>query len=176
MIGCPDYVRLMSERARLSKRASYVATSPPGREFLGSVDFPRGLVEAVEKFDPAGLLLGELDTVTGDEYEHEPSEIEKTRLRPILRDTIGGKRILCLSGGKDKLVPYKNGEPFMKWLKSAVGKGGWFSDRGVVVEDIVDGDAGHEFTAKMDKEAVRFIVETMEGSSGSGGGSRTSKI
>lgn len=177
VIGCPDYVRLMSDRARLSKLSSYVSTSPPGCDFLGSADFPKGLIEAVEKFDPAGLLLGELDIVTGDEYLHEPSEAEKTRLRPILRDSLGGKRILCLSGGADKLVPYKMAVPFLSWLKNALKKdGGWFNDRGTVLEDIVDEEAGHEYSKKMKKEAVRFIAETLANDGGVRSGSRTSKI
>lgn len=167
----------MQQRAGKSKLSSWTSTSPPGRDFLGSKDFPKGLVEAVEKFDPAGLLLGELDTVTGDDHLHEPSDAEKTRLRPILRDTLGGKRILCLSGGSDKLVPYSCSEPFLSWLKNALRKdGGWFNDRGVVLEDIIDEKAGHEYSAKMKVEAVRFISETLAGEGGLRAGSRSSKI
>lgn len=144
---------------------------------MGSQDFPKGLIEAVEKYDPAGLLLGELDTVTGEDHLHEPSDAEKTRLRPILRDTLGGKRILCLSGGADKLVPYKMSEPFLGWLKNALKKdGGWFNDRGISLEDIVDKDAGHEYSKKMKKEAVRFMSETLAGNGTVVAGSRTSKI
>lgn len=177
VIGCPDYTRLMRQRARKSKLETWTSTDPPGRDFLGSKDFPKGLVEAVEKYDPAGLLLGELDTVTGDEYLHEPSDAEKTRLRPIMRDSIGGKRILCLSGGADKLVPYSCSEPFLQWLKHALRKeGGWFNDRSTVLEDIIDEKAGHEYSPKMREEAVRFIVETLAEEGGVRSGSRSSKI
>ncbi|GAB7355617.1 hypothetical protein MBLNU459_g6341t1 [Dothideomycetes sp. NU459] len=177
VIGCPDYTRLMSQRARKSKLDSWKASHPPGRDFLGSKDFPKGLIEAVEKYDPAGLLLGELDTVTAQDHLHEPSDAEKTRLRPILRDRLGGKRILCLSGGADKLVPYSCSEPFMQWFKSALRKdGGWFNDRGVVFEDIVDEEAGHEYSAKMRAEATRFIIETLAEEGGVRAGSRSSKI
>ncbi|TKA64138.1 hypothetical protein B0A49_09057 [Cryomyces minteri] len=154
VIGCPDYTRLMMDRARKSKLQTWVSTERPGAQFLGSVDFPKGLIEAIEKHDPAGLLMGELDVVTGDDHLHEPSDEEKTRLRPLMRDHLGGKRILCLSGGADKLVPYQCGEPFLGFLKRAVGEGGWFSDRETVLEDIVDIKAGHEFSPKMKDEAI----------------------
>jgi len=177
VIGCPDYVRLMSDRARLSKLATFAETSPPGRDFLGSRDFPKPLVEAIEKYDPAGLLLGELDTVTGSDHLDEPSEAEKKRLRPILRDSLGGKRIMCLSGGADKLVPYKQSEPFLTWLKHALRKdGGWFNDRGTVLEDIVDKEAGHVYSEKMKVEAMRFVCETLAGDGPTIATSRTSKI
>ena len=166
----------MSDRARLSKLPTYTSTKPPGKDFLGSKDFPKGLIEAIEKYDPAGLLLGELDSAIND----EPSEAEKTRLRPIMRDALGGKRILCLSGGADKLVPYKCGEPFYKWLKHALrSDGGWFNDRGTVLEDIVDDKAGHEFSPKMGEEAKRFITKVLaddDVSSSKAGSPRASKM
>ena len=177
VIGCPDYVRLMTDRARLSKLATYTSSDPPGRDFLGSADFPKALNEAVEKYDPAGLLLGELEADLGKQRPAEPSEAEKTRLRPVMRDALGGKRILCLSGGADKLVPYKCGEPFLQWLKAALRKdGGWFSDRGTVLEDVVDAEAGHVYSEKMKVEAVRFISETLAEQGSAVAGSRTSKI
>ncbi|KAF2148666.1 alpha/beta-hydrolase [Myriangium duriaei CBS 260.36] len=174
VIGCPDYVRLMTDRAAKSKLPSWVSSDPPGRSFLGSVDFPRPLVEEVERWDPAGLLLGELDTVTGDEWRHEPSEGERKRLLPVMREKLAGKRVLCLSGGKDKLVPYACSEPFLTWLKRAVGKGGWFEEGGVRVEDVVDPGAGHEYSQMMREEAVRFICEVLSEEQGSG--SREAKI
>ncbi len=59
-IGCPDYTRLMTDRARLSKLKSYTETTPPGSGFLGSQDFPQAWLDAIAKFDPAGLLLPEV--------------------------------------------------------------------------------------------------------------------
>lgn len=164
----------MSQRARKTKLESW--TSSGGRDFLGSNDFPKGLVEAVEKYDPAGLLLGELDTVTGDDYLHEPSDVEKTRIKPLLRDSLGGKRIMCLSGGADKLVPYSQSEPFLNWLKGAIKKEAWAGDLDIVLEDIVDEQAGHEYSGKMQTEAVRFISESLAGEGGLRTGSRSSKI
>src|SRR5437764_6283728 len=61
VIGCPDYIRLMTDRAKLSKRASYVQSNPPGSKFLGSEDFPNELVDAVATWDPAGMLKLDLD-------------------------------------------------------------------------------------------------------------------
>ncbi|KAK5016951.1 hypothetical protein LTR16_003003 [Cryomyces antarcticus] len=176
VIGCPDYTRLMTDRAKKSKLQTWVSTERPGAQFLGSVDFPKGLIETIERYDPAGLLMGELDVVTGDDHLHEPSDEEKTRLRPLMREHLGGKRILCLSGGADKLVPYQCGEPFLGFLKRAIGEGGWFSDRETVLEDIVDIQAGHEFSPKMKEEAIRFIGETLLGKGGMHAGTRSSKI
>ncbi|KAK5020418.1 hypothetical protein LTR16_001030 [Cryomyces antarcticus] len=176
VIGCPDYTRLMTDRAKKSKLQTWVSTERPGAQFLGSVDFPKGLIETIERYDPAGLLMGELDVVTGDDHLHEPSDEEKTRLRPLMREHLGGKRILCLSGGADKLVPYQCGEPFLGFLRRAIGEGGWFSDRETVLEDIVDIQAGHEFSPKMKEEAIRFIGETLLGKGDMHAGTRSSKI
>ncbi|PNS19163.1 hypothetical protein CAC42_1899 [Sphaceloma murrayae] len=174
VIGSPDYQRLMTDRAAKTKLHSFLASTPPGRDFLGSEDFPRALVEQVEKYDPAGLLLGELDAVTGNDWEHEPSDAEKIRLRPILRDRLAGKKILCLSGGKDKLVPYKCGEPFLRWLKSASADDGWWKEGRLQVQDVIDPEAGHEFSAMMRQASVEFITRVLAGDTGQE--ARTSKI
>ena len=65
-------------------------------------------------------------------------------LAPLMAKTLGNKRILSLSGGADKLVPYRCGEPFLSWLKKAIGKGGWYEQGGVVFEDMVFDGVGHE--------------------------------
>lgn len=176
IVGCPDYVRLMTDRAIRSKVQTAINSDPPGRYFVGSKDFPRPLVEAVERFDPAGILFGELDIVTGDDHLHPPSESEKNRLRPIMTERLAGKKIICLSGGKDRLVPYKQGEPFLAWLKKALDKeNGWFNDQGTELEDIVDPDAGHECTKYMRKEAERWLCDLLAGED-PGGTKRESKL
>lgn len=166
IVGCPDYVRLMTDRGIRSKLATCVGSNPPGRNFLGSRDFPRSLVEAVEQSDPAGLLLGELDVVTGDDHLHPPSEAEKIKLRSIMIPRLSGKHILTLSGGKDKLVPYKHNESFLSWLKRALDKqSGWFNDHNTSLTDIIDDDAGHEFSARMRAEAETWLCRLLaEGS------------
>ena len=162
IIGCPDYVRLMSDRAQLSKLQTWVGSPHPGSDFLGSADFPPGLVEAVEQYDPAGLLLGNVSDRNEEIYERDPSEAEMKRIRPLMERCLQGKKILNLSGGADKLVPYKCGEPFLKWLKRAISDGAWFGDGGVFLEDIVFENIGHETTPNMVKEAVRFVSQLLE--------------
>ena len=84
------------------------------------------------------------------------------RLIPIMRSALLGKRILALSGGADKLVPYKCGEPFLGWLKHAIAPGGWFQDGDLVLEDIVVDGVGHDMSPEMLKEALRFIVGPLD--------------
>lgn len=170
VIGCPDYVNLMADRARLSKHPSW--TSTEGSQFLGSEAFPKSLVETVHKYDPTSLFLSFTSIPTNASIENggsfiplrngplpEPSESEKNALRPLLTKCLAGKRILNLAGGSDKLVPYHRGESFLTWLKKAVAPDGWFGDGAVTLEDIIDQEAGHEMTPKMTAEAVRFIIE-----------------
>lgn len=184
VIGCPDYVNVMADRARLSKLPTWTGSNPPGSEFLGSEHFPAALVETVKKLDPASLFLSHLDSSSSSSATSplrqgpipEPTDREKEALRPLLSRCLAGKRILNLSGGADKLVPYHRGEVFLTWLKQAVGPQGWFADGSVVLEDIIDQTAGHEFTPKMAKEALRFIMETLSvDGAGDGDGGRSSQ-
>lgn len=162
VVGCPDYTRLMKDRAIRQKVPSTMTTDPPGKEFLGSNDFPQSLIAMVEENDPAGILLSELDVYSADDHKHFPSQSEIERLKPIIQRTLGGKKILCLSGGKDRLVPYAQGEPFMSWLKRGIDKeNGWARDQGIQLEDIIDPDAGHEFSKLMRKEAERWIIDLL---------------
>lgn len=166
IIGCPDYANVMADRARLSKLPSYTSTTPPGAQFVGSEDFPATLLETVRKWDPAGLFLSYLSLSLGAEPIRsapipEPTEAQKTALRPLLTRCLAGKKILNLSGGVDKLVPYSKGETFLTWLKLAAGPHGWFADGAITLEDIIDQNAGHEVTPKMVDEAVRFIGDAL---------------
>ncbi len=175
IIGCPDYVRLMTDRACRSKLESWTRSSPPGAEFLGSKDFPNGLIEAVEKYDPAGLLLGEVKSRRDEVYSQDPTEQEKTRLMPLMESSLQGKRILNMAGGADRLVPYKCSEPFLSWLKNATTPNGWFGNGKMVFEDIVFDGVGHEMSSGMVKEVHRFVLETLEQPSMESAG-RDSKI
>ncbi|MCJ1471496.1 hypothetical protein MMC13_000135 [Lambiella insularis] len=161
IIGCPDYTRLMSDRARKSKLKTYSQSSPPGSAFLGSVDFPSSLVEAIEKYDPAGLCLG---VSSGSEtvYDQDPSPERQQVLKPLLSHHLGSKRIMNLAGGADKLVPYVQSEPFLRWLKRAISPHGWFQEGRVALEDIVFDGVGHEMSPDMLKEAIRFIEECLD--------------
>ncbi|KAL5043407.1 hypothetical protein BDW71DRAFT_119833 [Aspergillus fruticulosus] len=166
IIGCPDYANVIADRARLSKLPSWEDTTPPGAQFLGSEDFPSTLLDAVRKWDPAGLFLSHLELSPDAEPIRsapipEPTESQKAALRPLLTRCLAGKKILNLSGGVDKLVPYSKGETFLAWLKQAIGPDGWFADGAVTLEDIIDQNAGHEVTPKMVDEAVRFIGDAL---------------
>lgn len=161
VIGCPDYFALMSDRARLSKLESWVDSPTPGTHFLGSKDFPAGLVTAVELHDPAAMLLGKLDGPIRQVNEASPSPAEQTRLLPLMKRLFQGKSILNLSGGTDKLVPHRCVEGFMKWLKAAAAPGGWF-EGGIHVKDILFDNVGHQMTPEMVVEAVQFVAETLQ--------------
>ena len=170
IIGCPDYVALMADRARLSKLPSWTNSNPPGSDFLGSEAFPFSLLDTVRKYDPASLFLSRMSSMSElgplrDSPLPQPTEKEKESLRSLLTQCLAGKRILNLAGGVDKLVPYRNGEAILTWLKKAIAPGGWFSDGAVVFEDIIDEKAAHEVTPKMVDEAVRFISETLAATS-----------
>ena len=162
IIGCPDYIRLMSDRARLSKLVTWTGTNPPGSSFLGSTDFPKGLVEVVEKYDPAGLFLDEIASRDDGFYDRNPTLLEQKRLLPLMKRSLQGKRILNLAGGADRLVPYKCGAPFLRWLKISTASNGWFSEGGVVFEDIIFDGVGHVLSPEMTKEAHRFVIEALE--------------
>lgn len=164
VVGCPDYARMMSDRARLSKRKSW--TRDLGRTFMGSADFPNGLVEALRRYDPAALLWGQLKSEgarSGQEYLHSVTAEDKTALVPVMAKTLGNKRILNLSGGKDKLVPYHASKPWLDWAKTAIGKGGWFEGGGLTLEDVVIEGCGHEVPYGMVPYMVSFVIETVEG-------------
>lgn len=163
VVGCPDYARMMGDRARLSKLKSW--THDQGNSFFGSSDFPQGLVDAVHRYDPAGLLWGQLSRKArqGQEHLHEVTEEDKTTLIPIMVRTLGNKRILNISGGKDKLVPYHASKPWLDWVEKAIGKGGWFEGGGLVLEDVVIEGCGHEVPHVMVPYMVRFVIETVEG-------------
>lgn len=136
--------------------------TPPGSCFLGSKDFPQGLVDAVGKYDPAGLFMEQFQTRTNENYTRALSDREKKKLILTMKNLLYGKRILNLAGGADKLVPYKFTVPFICWLKDAVAPSGLSGEGGTVVEDIVFDGVGHEMTPEMVKEVVRFVVESLD--------------
>ena len=149
-----------------------MSTDPPGSQFLGSVDFPTSLLDTVRRYDPTALVLGHTNFPAKDAALKEgplpdPSVQEVQNLRTVLSRTIGGKRILNISGGVDKLVPYARGEAFLTWLKKAISPGGWFSDAGVYFEDIIFKEAAHELNAGMVDEVIRFVAESLTTPEGS---------
>lgn len=165
VIGCPDYMRLLSERAMLSKLPT------AGPKFLGSSSFPEGLVEAVRRYDPAGSLLG-FGSSREERFRRDPISDEKEAMLPLLHNSFRGKRILNMSGAADKLVPYSCSEPFLKWLHRAISPSGWFSDLHLTLVDVCFDGVGHELSPDMAKMLDQFVVETLQKSSGADGKSR----
>ncbi|KAI0528305.1 hypothetical protein F5B22DRAFT_30522 [Xylaria bambusicola] len=152
VIGCPDYMNLLQDRARLSKLETF--TVDKGATFFGSKDFPKALVRACEKYDPKAIIFSSGEILT------EPSASEQDRIRSILDSKIRGKRFQILSGGADKLVPYKAGQTFLDFFKNATT--GWYKDGNVYVEDNVYPDAGHVFAPEMRRDAIRFVLDTVK--------------
>ena len=158
VIGCPDYAALMSDRARLSKLVSW--TQSDGSRFFGSEDFPPSLIEAVERFDPAGLFLGSPVSRQSSKYDEVPKGEEKQRLSNLMK-ALDGKRILSMAGGADKLVPYSCCQPFHQWLQRATQPGGWFGGK-VAFEEIVFDGVGHEMSPGMGIKASQFINDSLK--------------
>ncbi|KAI9048596.1 hypothetical protein LZ554_007429 [Drepanopeziza brunnea f. sp. 'monogermtubi'] len=166
IIGCPDYMRMMTDRARLSKLPTYTytTTSPPGSSFLGSPDFPTALITSVSKSDPRGLLFGTAPIPTPSPA---PSPAEQARLGPLLDARIRNKKILVCSGAADKLVPYHCSQPLLDFLKAATEPdAGWYRDGGVSLDDRVYEGVGHAYSEDMARDVVRFVSEFLA----SGGG------
>ncbi|WQF88353.1 Putative alpha/Beta hydrolase [Colletotrichum destructivum] len=172
IIGCPDYMALLSDRAKKSKLATFSA-SDDGASFLGSKDFPSDLVASCLRHDPKGILFG---TGAVPASAEGLPEDERRRLGGIL-DGLGlrRKRFLVCSGAEDKLVPYKMSEPFVEFFAGAAGA--WYADRGVVVENKVYDGVGHAFSEGMVEDSVRFLVDAVaEKDGGQGGDERRAKI
>ena len=158
VIGCPDYTRLMADRARLSKRDSYTRSSPPGAAFLGSEDFPPALMHAVAKYDPAGLLLPGVFRPVGEDAQ--PSKLALEQMKATASARLGGKKILNLSGREDKLVPYAAGEAFLRTFKEVV-----VSDPvlDVEFEDVLFDGVGHAYSPAMAEKATWWLCGIMAG-------------
>lgn len=152
----------MSDRARLSK------LSTSGEGFVGSKDFPLGLVECVRQWDPVGCVMNAIGRPPGAKGWDGLTlrKDEEKILRPGMEKWFKDKMILNLSGGADKLVPYRCGESFLRWLKASLAKadGGELFDAGDGrIEDLVFDGVGHEVSQDMVREAVRFVGDCVEG-------------
>lgn len=123
--------------------------------FLGSKYFPPSLIQTCHQHDPKALLFS-----TNPIPSLPLPPAEQARLQPIFDSRIRGKKLLLCSGGADKLVPYANGEAFVRVLKDAVE--GWYADGGVTVDDRVYEGVGHRFDKDMVEDTVRFLVEAVE--------------
>ncbi|KAI6084629.1 hypothetical protein F4821DRAFT_167193 [Hypoxylon rubiginosum] len=153
VIGCPDYMYLLGDRARLSKLKTFTAQDN-GASFFGSTDFPVALINACKKYDPKGILFG-----TGSISSPPVSAADQERLRPLLDTRIARKRFQVLSGGADKLVPYRASESFLNFFKESAAT--WYKDGGYYVEDNVYPGVGHAFNTAMRNDAVRFVLDSV---------------
>ncbi|CAO2650168.1 Nn.00g014600.m01.CDS01 [Neocucurbitaria sp. VM-36] len=155
-IGCPDYTRLMTDRARLSKRKTYTDTSPPGAAFLGSPDFPKALQDVIAQYDPAGLLLPGQFNPTGP--DPQPDKPKLDRMKVLLKERLHGKQILNLSGKADKLVPYTAGEPFLNVFKRVLQEEPGLN---IGFEDVLFDGVGHAFPRAMLDKATDWICDVL---------------
>jgi pimeloyl-ACP methyl ester carboxylesterase len=163
IIGSADFVRLLTDRARLSKIPDYVGSSPPGKDLLGSESFPNALVQAIAKFDAAQRIMGASYSAT----KGLPSMAEIKKLRAFYNEHLARKSLLVVSGGADKMAPYSRSEPVIEFLKKAIdSKTGWWKDGGMELRNVVFQGVKHELTLDMVAEAVGFIVQSVAGGSG----------
>ena len=163
VVGTPDYARLMAHRAETSQRSDWVKArgKNPVPRFFPSKDFPLDLMHRLVKEDPAGVLLGSArHRVDLKEYQ-PPTEQEKKRMVPLLKDHLHGKHILSLSGGVDTLVPYSASRPFLHWLKNAVQPGGWGEEAKIHFQDKVYDGMGHGMNTEMVQDAMHWIIEVL---------------
>ncbi|EQB54216.1 hypothetical protein CGLO_05978 [Colletotrichum gloeosporioides Cg-14] len=166
IIGCPDYMALMSDRAQRSKLATFSAEDA-GASFLGSRDFPPDLVAACLRHDPKGILFGTGPVPTSAVAE----AAEQQRLRGLLDARVRGKKFLVCSGGDDKLVPYSKAKPFVDFFEEATRT--WYVDGGVVFENIVYEGVGHAFSEGMIEDSCRFLLDVVNGAAEKGAENRS---
>jgi hypothetical protein len=155
-IGCPDYTRLLTDRARLSKRKTYTESTPPGSAFLGSPDFPQALQTAITQHDPAGLLLPGMFNPIGK--DPQPDEAKMERFKKLLRERLHGKHILNLSGRDDKLVPYAAGAPFLNVFKKVLDEE---PSLNITFQDVLFDNVGHAFPTPMADKAADWLCDIL---------------
>lgn len=97
--------------------------------------------------DFLSLMQGRAEALGGMTKEMMPDALRKTvqRLDPKVAN-MKGKRVLILSGKKDKLVPFSKGESFVQELKSVASS---------VQVEIYEG-VGHKCTEAMINELSKF--------------------
>lgn len=151
----------MLQRAEKSRLKTF------GPNFLGSTDFPPALVEEIGRSDPAGVFLPAEMKAPNIVQDVVPAPGLRLKIIQSLNAKLKGKRILNLSGGSDKLVPYACGETFVRFLKTAIDPSqGWWKNSGLVFEDRVFDGVGHEMTPEMAAVAVTFIGDSLAGLEG----------
>ncbi|EFQ90275.1 hypothetical protein PTT_13138 [Pyrenophora teres f. teres 0-1] len=163
------YTRLMTDRARLSKRKTYTDSTPPGCAFLGSPDFPLALQDAIAQYDPAGLLLPGMFNPVGEDTPPDQAKLDRMKL--LMRERLQGKRILNLSGKIDKLVPYAAGEPFLNIFKRVLAED---ASLDIGFDDVLFDGVGHAFPKPMADRAAEWLCDIL--AKDGDGGQVSSKI
>ncbi|KAK0108303.1 hypothetical protein ONS95_003119 [Cadophora gregata] len=160
IIGCPDYINLMTDRARLSKLPTYTSSTPPGATFLGSPSFPSTLLNTLQKSDPRSILFSSTPIPSPSSPLSQP---QKSHLTTLLSSRLAHKSILVCSGSSDKLVPYACSKPFLDFLKDATDEErGWWREGGCKVGDRVYEGVGHAFSEGMRRDTVEFLGGVLE--------------
>ncbi|RMI97187.1 hypothetical protein CDV36_016249 [Fusarium kuroshium] len=159
LLGCADLLGLLTDRARLSKLPSFADTTPPGDKFIGSRDFPASLATVLRDVDAAQRIMGSAYGTS----RREVSEAEAQQLRKcIMSERPRGKRLLVVSGGADRMAPYKLTSPVMEFLQRAVGENSsQRHDGGLVMKTVVVPNVQHELMMEMVYEAVNFVLESV---------------
>ncbi|KAK4138013.1 hypothetical protein BT67DRAFT_128232 [Trichocladium antarcticum] len=152
IVGCPDYMYLLSDRARLSGLPTYSAQDD-GASFLGSRDFPPSLVKACEKSDPKAIFFG------AGPIQDATAATPSDGARDVVHERLRGKKFLLCSGADDKLVPYRCAEPFLKWFQHATES--WLKEENVSIDNRVYPGIGHSFSAEMITDSVQFVVDVV---------------
>jgi len=104
-----------------------------GFEIGACAAFPPELLDAARRVDPAAIGVNEV----------------ARRLQ--------GKKILCLSGAADKLVPYECNRAFLMELKY---------EQGIELVDKVYDGVGHECTPEMVRELAKWVRDVVENGRG----------
>ncbi|KAK1778191.1 hypothetical protein QBC45DRAFT_168004 [Copromyces sp. CBS 386.78] len=162
VIGCPDYMNLITDRARLSKLSTYSAGTGAAT-FLGSKDFPPSLVAAACRTDPKGILFGTSpipSSPSSPSSSPSSADEEESQRRQILIERLQGKQFLLCNGAEDKLVPPRCGEAFTKWFKEAAEK---YKEPRISVDERTYAGVGHTFSVGMVKDAVEWVKEVVKG-------------
>lgn len=164
-IGCPDFTRLMYERARSNGRKSWHETQ--GRTFVGSSDFPPGLMTAVQRSDPAGVLFNMIPRGAVDQLDdrvHHCSDhvvAGNKALMTLSSRHLRGKRILNLSGGADRLVPYNASKPFLDRIKEMVNQSSVEDQDNLCLVDTIVPGVKHQVCPAMVEYAEKFLLDTL---------------
>jgi len=119
IIGCPDFLKLMSKRA--------IDNGLP----FGPPTFPDSLLQFIKSTDPAAST----PDITSSLKDANP---------------FVDKRILVLSGGADKMVPWEASKAFVEALHVDANRGG-------VKQVFVQDGVGHECTQEMTSRLAAFV-------------------